>query len=269
MIINFHKYQGTGNDFIVIDNRDLLINPNLLDIASICDRRFGIGADGLILIQNHDDLDFHMIYFNSDGSQSFCGNGSRCALAFAKKLGIIKTKARFLSTDGIHESNIDGDQYNILMHDVSDCEKGDHFYFINTGSPHYILFVDDVVKIELLKIAREIRYSERFERDGVNVNFVEAYKDILKVRTYERGVEDETLSCGTGVTAVALAWHLKNDMPEGHHKQEIVTPGGRLLVSYNYLGGQKFSDIHLIGPAEAVFEGQINVEVFDSVHQLA
>ncbi len=269
MIINFNKYQGTGNDFIVIDNRDMLVNPDLIDIATICDRRFGIGADGLILLQNHSDHDFNMIYFNADGTQSFCGNGSRCALAFAKKLGIIKNRATFLSTDGIHEGGLEADQFKVIMHDVFECEKGDHFYYINTGSPHYIMFVDDVVKVELHKVAREIRFSERFQKDGVNVNFVEVEKDLLKIRTYERGVEDETLSCGTGVTAATLAWHLKNEMPKGQHEQQIVTPGGRLTVRYNYKGGQKFSDIFLIGPAEEVFEGQISVEVFDSVHQLA
>ena len=257
--IPFFKYQGTGNDFVIIDNRTLFLDKNIIDVASICDRKFGIGADGLILIQNHKDYDFEMIYFNADGTQSFCGNGSRCAVSFANKLNIINSETSFLSTDGEHKSNISNGLSQLQRHDVDNIEIGENYYHLNTGSPHYVVFVDDVAKIDIIKIAHSIRYNDRFKDQGVNVNFVEIdnENDYLKVRTYERGVEDETLSCGTGVTAVALAYHVKSKNKPGSFIQKIVTPGGTLHVQFEASQNNSFKEIKLIGPATEVFKGEI------------
>lgn len=259
MNIPFYKYQGTGNDFVIIDNRALLLDQNKIDVARVCDRKFGIGADGLILIQNHDQYDFEMIYFNADGSKSFCGNGSRCAVAFANKLGIISTDTSFLSTDGEHSSTFFNGSVQLQMHDVNQVEIGENYFHLNTGSPHYVIFVEDVAKANIVQLAHSIRYNERFKLKGVNVNFVEidSENEYLKVRTYERGVEDETLSCGTGVTAVALAYHLKSKNIAGSFLQKIVTPGGKLHVQFDVIENNAFSHIKLIGPATEVFNGEI------------
>lgn len=255
-LFNFYKYQGTGNDFVMIDNRnDMFDKSNLALIKNLCDRRFGIGADGLILIENSTDLDFNMIYFNADGSKSFCGNGSRCAVVFAKYLGIIESQAIFLSTDGEHEAWINKNgEVSLKMHDVLEIEKGNDYYFIHTGSPHYIVDVDDVDKINVFEEGRKIRYNERFKSEGTNVNFVSYQTDSLQIRTYERGVENETLSCGTGVTASALSWADKYKLTEG--KVLVKTQGGELKVAFkrNEFG---FNDIWLIGPAVQVFKGEI------------
>jgi diaminopimelate epimerase len=257
--IPFYKYQGTGNDFVIIDNRSLLLDKDNLDIASLCDRKFGIGADGLILIQNHNQYDFEMIYFNADGTKSFCANGSRCAVAFAKKLAIISSDTSFLSTDGEHSSTFINGLIQLQMHDVNEVEIGENYFHLNTGSPHYIVFVDDVAKANIIDLAYAIRYNERFKLKGVNVNFVEidSENNYLKVRTYERGVEDETLSCGTGVTAAALAYHLKLKSISGSFIQKIVTPGGTLHVQFEANKNNTFSQIKLIGPAIEVFKGEI------------
>lgn len=261
--IRFFKYQGTGNDFVMIDNRETLLNADLIDVAAICDRRFGVGADGLILIEHHESLDFNMIYFNSDGSRSFCGNGSRCAVLFARNLGMIENETRFLSTDGEHYAYFDEfNRINLHMHNVEQTEIGEDYYFINTGSPHYIRFIDDVATFDVVSEARKIRYNERFAKSGVNVNFAEQDGNLVKVRTYERGVEDETLSCGTGVTAVALANHLRISGQSGEYLQHISTPGGQLSVRFKNERLTYFSDIYLSGPAEMVFEGIIHSSVF-------
>ncbi|PJB13859.1 MAG: diaminopimelate epimerase [Flavobacteriales bacterium CG_4_9_14_3_um_filter_32_8] len=257
MTIQFYKYQGTGNDFVMIDNRnDVFDKSNLALIKKLCDRRFGIGADGLILIENIADLDFNMIYFNADGSKSFCGNGSRCAVAFAQFLGLIESQALFLSTDGVHEARITKNgEVSLKMHDVLAIEKGNNYYYINTGSPHYIIDVDDVDKINVFEEGRKIRYNERFKLEGTNVNFVSYQTDSLQIRTYERGVEDETLSCGTGVTASALSWADKYKLTEG--EVFIQTQGGDLKVAFkrNEFG---FNNIWLIGPAVQVFKGKLS-----------
>ncbi len=258
MQIEFYKYQGTGNDFVMIDNRNNVFDKtNVKAIQQLCDRRFGIGADGLILIEDLDDLDFNMIYFNADGSQSFCGNGSRCAVAFAKSLGIIEKQAMFLSTDGEHEAWInETGEVSLKMHDVKEIEKGEDYYFINTGSPHYIVEVDDVKTTNVKQDGSAIRYNSRFKAEGTNVNFVK-FNDIeLDIRTYERGVEDETLSCGTGVTAAALALANKNNLPEG--VIYINAAGGNLKVGFKR-NGIEFKDIWLIGPAQYVFKGEIEI----------
>lgn len=256
MLIEFYKYQGTGNDFIMIDNRNNVFDKtNLKQVQQLCDRKFGIGADGLILLENLEDLDFNMIYFNADGSQSFCGNGSRCAMAFAKYLKIIEKQAIFLSTDGEHEAWInESGEVSLKMHDVDSIEKGDNYYFINTGSPHYIVQVEDVKTTNVKEAGAAIRYNERFKVEGTNVNFVKYRKNELDIRTYERGVEDETLSCGTGVTAAALSLADNQNLEVG--KIQINAVGGTLQVAFKRVGNE-FKDIWLIGPATFVYKGKI------------
>lgn len=258
MKIPFFKYQGTGNDFVMIDNRtNMFDKTNISAIQHLCDRRFGIGSDGLILIENLPDFDFNMVFFNPDGSQSFCGNGSRCAVAFAKFLGIIDNQAYFNSTDGEHEAwvSANGD-ISLKMHDVKLIEKGDGYYFINTGSPHYIKETTDLKKLDIIAEGQEIRYNDRFKEEGTNVNFVKYNQESLDIRTYERGVEGETLSCGTGVTAAALSWADKFKLSAG--KVDVNAQGGKLSVGFKR-NENGFNDIWLIGPAKYVFKGEIEV----------
>lgn len=258
MSIRFYKYQGTGNDFVMIDNRNKLIDKKDLTIAQqLCDRKFGIGADGLILIETHAEFDFEMIYFNADGTQSFCGNGSRCAVAFARELGIIQDSTKFMAIDGGHEANISGDKVELKMGDNPAFEENEDFFFIETGSPHYIQYRESVSEIDLIPEAHKIRYNSRFEAKGTNVNYVERLRDnSLKMRTYERGVEDETLSCGTGATAVALSGASKFDLVS---PISIHVPGGKLEIKFNKISRNLFDDIWLIGPANKVFEGTISI----------
>ncbi|MCB0402342.1 MAG: diaminopimelate epimerase [Flavobacteriales bacterium] len=257
MQIEFYKYQGTGNDFVMIDNRKQVFDKTDLDaVRRLCDRKFGIGADGLILIEDIEDLDFNMIYFNADGSQSFCGNGSRCAVAFARFLGIIEKQAYFLSTDGEHEAWIKDGEVSLKMHDVADVEVGENYYFINTGSPHYIVESNDVQHVDVKTEGAAIRYNDRFKAEGTNVNFVNYSDNALSIRTYERGVEDETLSCGTGVTAAALSLAHKSGMESG--KISVKAQGGDLQVGFRRKDG-KYEDIWLIGPAEMVFKGTVEM----------
>jgi len=258
MNIQFYKYQGTGNDFVMIDNRKGVFDKeNIKLVQQICDRRFGIGADGLILIEDIADLDFNMIYFNGDGSKSFCGNGSRCAVAFAKYLGIIDSQALFLSTDGEHEAWINKDgEVSLKMHDVASIEKGEDYYFINTGSPHYISEVKDVKEVDVYNEGKAVRNNNRFKVEGTNVNFVKYEAESIDVRTYERGVENETLSCGTGVTAAALSWGDKNQSAGG--KVAVNTQGGLLSVAFKR-NEKGFNDIWLIGPAACVYKGEITI----------
>ncbi len=256
-MLNFYKYQATGNDFVMIDNRNGNFDKeNLQIVRKLCDRKFGVGADGLILIENHDKLDFNMIYFNADGTKSFCGNGSKCALSFAKQLGVIENnQADFLSTDGIHTAKIKDNGVSLLMHNVSEVEKGDGYYFINTGSPHYIVFTTNIDAIDIVKEAHRIRYSDRFKEKGTNVNFVEIIPEGIKIRTYERGVEDETLSCGTGVTACALAM---NHLNKTNSPIKVLTKGGWQEVSFT-LSDNGYENIWLTGPTQCVFEGNITI----------
>lgn len=260
-MLQFYKYQGTGNDFIIADNRNGDVSLSREAIGQLCHRRFGIGADGLMLLQNKKGYDFEMIYFNSDGRESsMCGNGGRCIVAFAKKLGIIKESATFYAIDGPHEAKIISSSGNknvvsLKMCDVNSIEKNPDFIFLNTGSPHYVVFVEDVKSVNVFNEGRKIRYSERFKEKGTNANFVELANDVIKVRTYERGVEDETLSCGTGVTAAALAAALiKKPDAEFYN---IETPGGKLKVFFKKKNDD-FIDIWLEGEAEFVFKGEIN-----------
>lgn len=254
--IKFHKYQGTGNDFVMIDNRgEGFDKSDLKLIASLCDRRFGIGADGVILIETSSNADFEMVYFNPDGSQSLCGNGSRCAVMFANHLGLIQNETTFLAIDGIHKAQIKDGLIHLLMHDVSTYEMIDQDFLIDTGSPHYIRYVKSTDSIDPIVEGRKVRYSERFSQEGVNVNFLEAIgQDELKIRTYERGVEGETFSCGTGCTAAALSLGLKT----GVNQVKLNAIGGELKVSFKR-EGEHFKDIYLIGPAERVFAGEISL----------
>ncbi len=256
MDISFYKYQGTGNDFVMIDDREERIDQSNLELISkLADRKFGIGADGVILIRNHADLDFEMVYYNADGSQSMCGNGARCAVAFSKFLGIISNETSFIAIDGPHKARIIEGEVELLMGDVSPLEQRDADLFINTGSPHHLRKVDDVKSYPVVQEGKEVRYSPIYP-EGTNVNFVENLgSNSLFVRTYERGVEDETLSCGTGVTAAALAFGGK----EPRQTVSIKTIGGNLSVRYDFDEEKGFENIWLIGPAEQVFKGEIEV----------
>lgn len=251
--IEFYKYQGTGNDFVMIDNRGGQFPVEDLSLVrQLCRRKFGIGADGLILLQNHATCDFEMIYFNADGTQSLCGNGSRCAVHFANLLGMIGHSALFHAIDGEHHAKIEDGLVHFKMHNVDQAQMMGEDYFIDTGSPHYIKFVEDVEPIDVYEEGRKIRYSEKYRKEGTNVNFAAMGKDNdVSVRTYERGVEDETLSCGTGVTAVALAAVQRGMKPP----VKIHARGGELQVDLKKNGSTGFKDIYLIGPAEMVFKG--------------
>ena len=254
--IAFYKYQGTGNDFIFIDNRLEKFPVATAIIQKLCDRRLGIGADGIVLIQNHSEYDFEMIYFNPDASQSFCGNASRCAVHFAHELGIIHDSTHFLAIDGPHQASIKDGLVYLKMNDVNTIERPGNAYFINTGSPHYITFVDQIDETDVYKEGKSIRNSKPYQEKGVNVNFVQQLpENQVYVRTYERGVENETLSCGTGVTAAALAVSL-----EGYTSPvKIMTKGGALEIAFDRLSDTQFTNIFLIGPAVKVFSGLIEV----------
>lgn len=256
MQLHFHKYQGTGNDFIMIDDRaEIFPTADKRLISFLCDRKMGIGADGLILVQNHPELDFRMIYFNPDGSKSLCGNGSRCAIAFARSLGIIDQKTIFETTDGIHDAFVDGETYHFHLHDVQEVKKMEDDLFIHTGSPHHIRVVHAVDDTDIVSLGAEIRYSTPYQPEGTNVNFIEKQPQGIKVRTYERGVEGETLSCGTGVTACALA----ASFMDYKSPIRVETKGGELNVSFDKISDHQFENIYLAGPAKKVYEGSIEV----------
>ena len=259
MNLNFHKYQGVGNDFIIIDNRNNKIKLSETQINKLCDRRFGIGADGLILLENHSDFDFKMIYFNSDGKEStMCGNGGRCLVAFAKSINLITTKTNFSATDGPHMAIVnDDDSISLQMQDVNDFRIVNTNYYMNTGSPHYVTFRDDISKIDVYSRGREIRNSAEFAPEGTNVNFVEIQGEKLFVRTYERGVEDETLACGTGVTASAISASFYSDSDKNSY--DIITKGGNLKVSFKKQDDNTFNDIWLTGSATFVFKSKIDI----------
>lgn len=258
MTFKFTKYQGTGNDFIMVDcTSDENFALDNEQITELCDRRFGIGADGVILISKHSSLDFKMTYYNSDGSQSFCGNGARCAVDFARSLGLFKNKATFEAIDGIHEATIQGDLISLKMKDVASFSKDETAFIINTGSPHYVKFVADVDDENIVEYGKEIRYSKKYKKEGINVNLVEVLADNeLEMLTYERGVEDETYSCGTGATAVGLAFALVLDYDDVDVK--IFVKGGELFVKAER-NNDSFDNIYLIGPAERVFDGLIKI----------
>jgi diaminopimelate epimerase len=256
MKIKFSKYQATGNDFVIVDNRSMGLSFNTDQVKKICDRRFGIGADGLMLIESHPTDNFNLVYYNSDGSQSLCGNGSRAAVQFARTLGLLDTKTAFNAFDGSHEATIGPDgTVHLRMNDVHVIRPIGQDYFIDTGSPHYIRFVTAVMDFPVVDAGREIRYDRSFEPGGTNVNFVELLPDNeIFVRTYERGVENETLSCGTGVTAAAIAASFK-----GYRSPvKIRTLGGILSVEFA-ASARVFTDVYLVGPAKMVFTGELEL----------
>lgn len=260
MTLNFYKYQGTGNDFIIIDNRDLKFNraDNEL-VAKLCSRRFGIGADGLMLLQSKAGYDFEMVYYNSDGNESsMCGNGGRCIVEFARILGLLKEKAHFIAIDGKHEAVVKSSFISLKMKDVNEVELNDDFSFLNTGSPHYVAFVKNINSYNVVEEGRKIRTNNRFKIEGTNVNFIEKQVDDLFVRTYERGVEGETYSCGTGVTAAALVAAIKN-VSTAKNYCDIKTLGGNLKVKFTKHSDNSFTDVWLEGPATFVFKGEITV----------
>lgn len=261
MELSFYKYQGTGNDFVVVDNRWNVLSKNDTNlIKRLCDRKFGIGADGLLLLENPDQTgqDFKMEYFNADGRQSsMCGNGGRCMVAFARFLDLIDQETSFSAIDGLHKAKVgDHDLISLQMQDVEGIKSEDNFSFLDTGSPHHVVFVEDVDSIDVKTQGAAIRNSETYAAmGGTNVNFVEVLESgALKVRTFERGVEDETLSCGTGVTAAALVAYNKGYIDS--EEVEIQSLGGKLKVGFEP-SGQSFKEVWLIGPAKQVFKGTI------------
>jgi diaminopimelate epimerase len=259
--VPFYKYQATGNDFVLIDNRQNQYSLSIEQIKQICDRKFGVGADGVMLIEKDPTLDFNLVYHNSDGSQSLCGNGSRAAVQFASFLGMINGVAAFNAYDGKHDAALSPSGIiRLRMNDVLEAETIGNDFSINTGSPHYIKFVEQVQSFPVFDEGRMLRYNKTYKEKGINVNFVELLGDnTIFVRTYERGVENETLSCGTGVTAAALAASLK-----GYSSPvKIKTLGGELAVEFKvgHSAGDNptFTEIFLVGPAKMVFQGTLEL----------
>jgi len=268
-MIPFFKYQGAGNDFVMVDNRatTYLTRADNQTINWLCNRRFGIGGDGLILLQNHPDYDFEMVYFNADGTEgSLCGNGGRCTVAFAKQLGIIENKCTFWAIDGKHEATINeaGNWVELKMADLDTVHCNSDHYVLNTGSPHYIKYVENVGQMDVFKEGGNIRNNATYKKEGINVNFIEPLENGFHIRTFERGVEDETLACGTGVTAAAISFALE-------HPEKATTllknggipakaEGGDLKVRFQQKG-HSFEDIWLCGPATFVFSGEVDLKI--------
>lgn len=260
MQIKFYKYQGTGNDFVMIDNRsDFFPKENRALIERLCDRRFGIGADGLILLENDATTDFKMVYYNSDGNQStMCGNGGRCLVAFAKQLDVIGNTTSFNAIDGLHHASVDQDGIvSLQMIDVDGIKINSEYSFLNTGSPHHVQLVDDLEHYNVKENGAAIRYGELYGKTGSNINFVKKIDEVtFALRTYERGVEDETLACGTGATAAAIAM---NAIGQTHLTAiNMNVEGGKLSVSFEKKGN-KYVNVFLNGPAKFVFEGIIEI----------
>lgn len=255
-MLTFYKYQGTGNDFVMIDNRQNIISKNdTKKIQFLCDRKFGIGADGLILLENSNTVDFKMVYFNADGNEStMCGNGGRCLVAFANMLGVIDKETTFEAIDGLHYATISRDVVSLQMQNVVNIEDKIDAYFLNTGSPHHVAMVPNVLGVDVVTEGRRIR-NEVYGKEGSNVNFVEQLSnDTFRIRTYERGVEDETLSCGTGATAVALAMY--DSGLTNSNNVKIKVEGGELQISFENLNSA-YKNVFLIGKANLVFKGEI------------
>jgi diaminopimelate epimerase len=260
MKLKFYKYQGTGNDFILIDNRDGNFICDSKTIAQLCNRHFGIGADGILLLENLIGYDFRMVYYNSDGSPAtMCGNGGRCIAAFANRLGVVKSKAHFMAADGPHQARIETDdelttQVELSMKDVIPTDIGEHFVILNTGTPHFVRFVEEPDSIDVATEGAEIRYSPDYAPLGINVDFARHSEDRIYVRTYEKGVEAETLSCGTGVTASAIAASVFT----GRNSYLVSTRGGNLAVTFER-NGVTFTNIRLSGPATFIYSGEIDI----------
>lgn len=263
MLIDFFKYQGTGNDFVIVDNRDGNFDSNNVELVRfLCDRRMGIGADGLMLLENHNsaEVEFTMRYYNSDGKlASMCGNGGRCIAAFAVRIGAVKNAAEFTfeAEDGLHIAKYENGIVSLKMTDVAHVDASEEHYFLNTGVPHYVAHQTNIDAIDIVKNGGEIRYSEDFKPNGTNVNYVEELGDNrIKVRTYERGVEGETYSCGTGVVASSIATFIKNKRAKLF---EVDVKGGKLQVHFDGDDKIGFNNIWLIGPATMVFKGRIEI----------
>lgn len=260
MDLGFYKYHGTGNDFIMIsDPESRFPAENAELIRKICERRFGIGADGLILIRKHPDMDFSMVYFNSDGREgTMCGNGGRCAVAFAYEKGICGESVTFAAIDGTHVAKVlRPGRIQLKMQSVRGISIRQDHYELDTGSPHYVTFTEGVEELDVYTLGRKIRMSNAYRAEGINVNFVEHSPGKLFVRTYERGVENETFSCGTGVVAAALCAALRED-PE-QNEYQVRTRGGELKVTFRKQEDQSFRNIILEGPAEFVYKGTIDI----------
>jgi len=258
MEITFYKYEGTGNDFVMIDNRNLYFPQNNTELISrICDRRFGVGADGLILLNPSENADFTMVYYNADGREgTMCGNGGRCIVAFAKALKIIKNKTTFNAIDGLHFATVENKMVKLQMIDVKNIEIYPEYCFLNTGSPHHVQIVKNINEYDVFTNGKNIRNGAPYFKEGTNVNFVEAVNDnVFRVRTYERGVENETLACGTGVTAVAIAMYEQKLVMA--NRINLLTEGGKLEVSFEKID-KTFKNVFLKGPANFVFKGSFN-----------
>lgn len=255
-MLHFYKYQGAGNDFIIIDNRSNAVQLSVVQIRALCDRHFGIGADGLMLLENTDGADFTMVYYNADGNEStMCGNGGRCIAAFAHSLGITGKEMQFMAIDGLHHAVINNDRtVSLQMQDVEDIYFGDSYFELNTGSPHYVQYVKGLGQLNVFDEGRRIRNTGKYQPKGINVNFVEEQDGALHIRTYERGVEDETLACGTGVTAAAI---VSVGRQTGSFSVPVQAVGGRLLVAFTKNTADSASVITLRGAADFVFKGEI------------
>ncbi|MEO6168789.1 MAG: diaminopimelate epimerase [Chitinophagales bacterium] len=261
MKFSFGKYHGSGNDFIMVDNRVRNFPKDQKLIENCCHRRYGIGADGLILIEDHPDFDFEMLYYNADGRLgSMCGNGGRCAVIFAKKLGLISHSITFLAFDGIHSATLIGEeQVKISMAPVVKVDKSGNDYILDTGSPHFVRFTDSVKELDVVQEGRKIRYGDTYREKGINVNFVSIAENSSEMRTYERGVEDETLSCGTGTVAAAIASSLKLNREEIDQEYPVTAAGGNLKVYFKKVSQNHFTSIFLEGPVNHVFDGEIEL----------
>ena len=257
--IKFYKYQGAGNDFILIDNRDGKFDRNNEQLVNkLCDRRFGIGADGLMLLQSSNEYDFEMVYYNADGKEgTMCGNGGRCIVAFARDLEIVNDKTVFLAVDGKHDADINQDQVNLGMIDVNEVNKDGDAFVLNTGSPHYIAKVENLKNFDVFQEGYNIRNNATYGEKGINVNFVEKENNGYALRTFERGVEDETLACGTGATAAAMAMAIDEGL-SGNINLPIRVLGGQLYISF-HKDNNTFTNVYLKGPANFVFEGEISI----------
>ena len=259
MKLIFSKYQGAGNDFVMVDNRDKNYFLSQAQIEQLCDRRFGIGADGLILLENSQGVDFQMIYYNADGHLgSMCGNGGRCVVAFARELRVITDNCNFVAYDGLHSAKcIEGDLVSLKMTNVSSVEKLNDAWILDTGSPHLVIFKDNIKQINVKESGAAIRNSPSFVEEGINVNFVEYKGDELFLRTYERGVEDETLACGTGAVATAIAAFEAGVINSETVKVNVL--GGQLEVNFSKHKAGSYTDIYLTGGAKFVFQGEVDV----------
>ena len=253
----FFKYQGTGNDFTVVDNRQSIFDPTNTDlITRLCDRKFGVGSDGLILLETHPEYDFEMIYFNADATRSTCGNGARCVVHFAHHLGVITHETRFVMEGDEYRAFVEDNLIRIRMVDVSEVQVFPEGYLLNTGTRHFVRIIENLAEFDVVEEGRKLRYDTRFQPVGANVNFVEVTPDGVHMRIYEKGVENETLSSGTGVTAVALTLAYVEDIPS---PVTVHTRGGTLTISFERSGPVSFGQVYMAGPAKMVFQGTVFV----------